>query len=152
MMTVQVDELPLQAPDQPAKAEPVWGVAVSVTVLFGGKAAAQGGAQLMPDGLLLTKPNPSPALVTSSREPWANVAVTVLSALSVTTQVVALPPQPPDQPMNAEPALAVAVSVTLSPNAKVLLQVLPQAMPEGLLVTGPLPLPALAIASVRTAW
>jgi hypothetical protein len=61
--------------------------------------------------------------------------------------VVETPVQPPDQPMNNEPLLAVAVRVTAVPAATLALQAEPQAMPAGLLLTGPLPVPALLSSS-----
>jgi len=53
---------------------------------------------------------------------------------------------PPLQPANTDPADAVAVSVTVLPVgnwALAALQVVPQLMPDGLLVTVPVPVPAL---------
>src|SRR4051794_34074350 len=76
-------------------------------------------------------------------EPVLKVAVTFLAASMVTAQVVATPVHAPDQPANTEPELGVAVSVTMAPEVKLALQTEPQAIPEGLDVTGPLPAPAL---------
>ena len=60
---------------------------------------------------------------------------------------VDVPLQAPDQPTNLEPDAAVAVSLTDVPLAKLALQVVPQLMPDGLLVTVPAPLPALCTVS-----
>jgi len=70
------------------------------------------------------------------------VAATVSLALSVTMQVGLLPQLPPTQPAKDEFALAVGVSVTCVPGEKLALQMVPQLMPEGLLVTVPFPVPA----------
>ena len=56
---------------------------------------------------------------------------------------VDVPLQAPDQPANVEPDAAVAVSLTDVPLANLALQVDPQLMPDGLLVTVPVPVPAL---------
>jgi hypothetical protein len=70
-----------------------------------------------------------------------NVAITFSLALSVTTQVGLVLQFASVQPANVEFALAVAVSVTLVPSGKLALQVAPQLIPEGLLVTVPVPVP-----------
>jgi hypothetical protein len=48
---------------------------------------------------------------------------------------------PPDQPANVEPLFAIAVSVTDAPLLNDALHVVPQLIPEGLLVTVPKPVP-----------
>jgi hypothetical protein len=68
--------------------------------------------------------------------------VTEAAAVRVTAQVL-VPVQAPDQPANVEPEAAVAVSVTAVPLAKLALHVGAQLIPEGLLVTVPVPVPAL---------
>src|SRR5579863_1658883 len=60
MVTVQVPA-PVQAPLQPAKVEPAFGVAVNVTLVPEEKFAAQVAGQLIPAGLLITVPAPLPA-------------------------------------------------------------------------------------------
>jgi hypothetical protein len=67
-----------------------------------------------------------------------NVAVTEVLDVRVTAHVP-MPVQAPDQPANVAPELGVAVSVTGVPLAKLALHVVPQLMPEGLLVTVPGP-------------
>jgi hypothetical protein len=142
--------VPVQAPDQPVNVELEAGVAVRVTAVPLGKLAVQVEPQLMPEGLLVTVPDPAPASLTVS---WTGgtaevlkVAVTAASAVSVTLHAP-VPVQAPDHPAKEEPGLAVAVRVTAAPASKVALQVLPQLMPAGLLATTPLPLPAVCTAS-----
>lgn len=69
-----------------------------------------------------------------------NVAVTEVLATRFTVQVP-VPLHAPDQPANVEPELGAAVSVTDVPLEKLALQVVPQLMPDGLLVTAPAPVP-----------
>src|SRR5436309_2609295 len=76
------------------------------------------------------------------------VAVTGWAALIVTTQIpVPLHPAPL-QPLNTDPLAGVAVSVTDVPLANDALQVAPQLIPTGLLVTVPPPLPVLVTVRV----
>ena len=60
--TVQVP-VPLQAPDQPVKAEPEPAAAVNVTLVPDVKDAEQVAEQLTPAGELVTVPVPVPAFV-----------------------------------------------------------------------------------------
>jgi hypothetical protein len=55
IVNVQDGEVPLQAPDQPTKVEPVFGVAVSLTTVPG--------LNVEPVGLFVTIPLPVPALL-----------------------------------------------------------------------------------------
>jgi hypothetical protein len=74
----------------------------------------------------------------------SNVAVTSVSPCSENVQAEVLPTQPPLQPPNDEVPTGVSVSVTVLPLAKLALQVpavLAQLMPEGELVTVPVPAP-----------
>ena len=85
----------------------------------------------------------------------SNVNVIVRFALIVTAQVSALSSQAsepvPDQPVNAEPLVATAVNVTTVPLSKFAVQLFDeeQAMPAGLELTVPLPVPVNAVVSVR---
>ena len=64
-LTVQVP-VPVQAPDHPAKEDPVLGVAVSVTAVELEKLALHVVPQLMPAGELETVPVPAPLVATVS--------------------------------------------------------------------------------------
>ena len=70
-----------------------------------------------------------------------NVAVTDCAWVMLTTHVVFVPVQAPLHPVKVAPDKGDAVRVTLIPAINEALQVLPQLMPAGLLVTRPLPLP-----------
>jgi hypothetical protein len=149
IVTVQVP-IPTQPPPfQPVKSDPAAGVAVNVTDVPFVNPKAQVAPQAMPAGALETVPDPEPLLFTVRVNDWsAKVAVTLRAALIVTVQVLAVPEQPPPlQPEKVEPAAGAAVRVTAVPDVKEVEQVAPQAMPAGLLVTVPLPAPALV--SVR---
>lgn len=70
MITVQA-EMPLQAPDHPAKKAPLAGTGVSFTLVPEAKEALHVGLQVMPAGVLVTVPVEVPASVTLS---WNVVA------------------------------------------------------------------------------
>ena len=151
MVTVQALAVPVQAPDQLVKVEPADGVAVRVTLAFRLKLAEQAVPQVMRVGELVTVPDPVPALVTVNSRTGTKLAVAVLATFVVTVQVVAVPVQAPLQPLNRELDAAVAVRVTVALLAKLKLQVLPQLIPVGELVTVPVPVPVLVTVSLA-AW
>jgi len=62
-VTLQVP-VPVQAPDQPVKVEPAFGVAVSVMAVPLGKVPLHVVPQVMPVGTLVTDPPPVPANTT----------------------------------------------------------------------------------------
>src|SRR5437867_7204944 len=137
-------------PLQPVKVEPAAGAAVKVTAVPLTYVAAQVAPQEMPAGALVTVPVPAPlGLTVSVKVGTAKVAVTVVPALSVTVQVPVPEQPPPLQPLNVDPAAGAAVKVTTVPLAYAAMQVAPQEMPAGLLVTVPIPGPALLTVSVK---
>jgi hypothetical protein len=73
----------------------------------------------------------------------SNVAVTDLAAFTARVHVAAVPAdaQSPPQPPKVEPAVALAVRVTLVPLAKLAVQIPGQVIPAGVLITVPVPLP-----------
>jgi len=150
-MTVVQVPVPLHPPPlHPTKIDPADAVAVSVTELPVGNEALQVFPQLMPAGLLVTVPAPPPVLVTVRVEGTAlNVAVTDLLAL-ITTVHVPVPLHPlPLQPPKVDPDAGAAVNVTVVPDEKGKLHVVPQSIPAGLLVTVPSPTPALVTVRVN---
>jgi hypothetical protein len=78
---------------------------------------------------------------------FAKVAVTVVSAFTVTSQSPVPVHPPPLNPVNVEPVAAVADSVTLLPPSTISLHVEPQSIPAGVLVTVPEPVPAFVTVS-----
>ena len=62
-------------------------------------------------------------------------------------QVALVPVQPPAQPTKVEPSAEAAVRVTAVPGAKLAPHVCPQLMPDGVLLTLPLPVPLRVTAS-----
>src|SRR5580704_16935329 len=69
------------------------------------------------------------------------LAVTVVSALSVRAQPSMPLHPPPDQPAKVEPPAAAALNVICVPVSKLAVQVGPQLIPDGVLVTVPAPAP-----------
>src|SRR5580704_5637048 len=76
------------------------------------------------------------------------LALIVVSALRVTVQAAVPLHPPPDQPPKIDPWVDAALSVTCVPVAKFAEQVGPQLIPDGALVTVPVPVPVSAIVSV----
>ena len=110
----------------------------------------------MPAGTLDTLPDPFPfcILFTASVNiplpaDVLNVAVTAVFAFTASVQVPVPEQPPPLQPANTDPEDGVAVRVTTVPLENDLEQLEPQLMPEGLLVTVPVPVPDLFTWSVR---
>jgi hypothetical protein len=136
-------------PDHPWNTDPGDAAAVRVTLELVVKLPVHVAPQLIPAGEEVTVPVPVPVRFTVRlKVPSANVAVTFLAALIVTTHCP-VPEQPsPDQPWKVMPVPAFAVSVTVVPSLKVALQVAPQLMPVGTEVTVPVPAPALVTVSV----
>ena len=69
------------------------------------------------------------------------LGITVVAALSVTTQLPVPGQPPPIQPIKVELGCAAALSITLVPAANALTQVAPQRIPDGMLAMRPLPVP-----------
>jgi len=151
IVTVQLLAVPVQAPLQPVNVEPTAGAAVRVTAVPDVNEVEHVVPQLMPAGALVIVPLPVPALLTVSanEDGSANVAVTFRAAFIVTVQVLAVPVQPPLQPVKVDPAAGAALSVTTVPDVNEVEQVVPQLMPAGALVTVPLPAPALLTVSAK---
>src|SRR5439155_1633300 len=78
--------------------------------------------------------------VLSDERVGAKVAVTAVAADTVTVQGPVPAQPPPLQPAKTELALGVAVSTTTAPLAKLAVQLAPQLMSPGMLVTVPFPL------------
>jgi hypothetical protein len=93
----------------------------------------------MEESLLTTLPEPLPARLTIRVGKALKVAVIDLS-VSIVRMQVAVPLHPPAHPAKTVPILGVAVNVTAVPELKEALQVDPQLMPEGELVTLPDPI------------
>jgi hypothetical protein len=100
----------------------------------------------MPEGELVTVPVPLTVTVRASS--GVNVAVTLFAAFIVRLQLP-VPEQAPDQPENPYPLEGAAVRVTPVPYEYVVEQVPGQEMPEGELVTVPLPLtPTVSVSGI----
>ena len=70
----------------------------------------------------------------------------------IVTKHLPVPEHAPDQPVNFEPDFADAVRVTSFPTANACVHMTPHEIPAGMLVTTPLPVPALVtVRSLATA-
>jgi hypothetical protein len=137
LMVTEQDPAPEQSPDQLVKTVLAPGAAVRVTTVFLSNCALQVDPQLIPAGELVTVPEP--LLMTVRVSCPVKLAETVLAALMVTEQEP-VPEQPdPFHPLNTELAPGVAVSVTTVLVANCPLQLEPQLIPAGELVTVPEP-------------
>ena len=129
IVTVQLAFVPLHAPLQPRKLWPAGGVAVTVTSVPAAYLAEQLLPQSMPAGELLMVPGllrpadkvklepPPPPPPPPTTTTVLNVAVTVLSAFTVTVQVGALPAHAPPHASRLAPAAGLAVKATVLPGA-----------------------------------
>ena len=130
-----------QAPPQPCSTWPVAGVAVRTTVVPGANGAEQMLPQSMPAGCETSRPSPvTPTLrlTGSGAGAAANAAVTAPPLV----RVQLLPTEPVQTPPHDRriwPAAGTAVRVMDVLAGTLMLQMLPQSIPEGL-VTRPLPL------------
>jgi hypothetical protein len=101
-------------PDQPAKLEPLAAVAVKVTDVPLVNTSVQSVPQLIP--VPVTVPLPVPLLFTVREKVLVlKVAVTVVTALIDTVQVLVPVHPPPLHPANVDPDAAAAVSTTEAP-------------------------------------
>ena len=156
IVTSQVNAVPVQAPLQPAKLEPLMIEAVNFTMVFWLNEALQIGSQLMPAGLLETLPDPVPALVIVKANVFAGavlkIAVTDCAAFIATAQGPAALLHAPLQPAKTLPLAGAAISVIFEPLAKFAVQVAPQSIPATVLETVPKPVPVLVILSAKVVW
>jgi hypothetical protein len=120
MTTVQAVAVPLQAvPLQPANREPDAALAVRVTRVPDAKPCVQSLPQLIPEGELVTVPDPLPERFTVSvlAVDELNVAVIPTAALRVTLQLPVPLQPPPLHPAKVDPDAGLAVNVTRVPDA-----------------------------------
>jgi len=134
--------VPVHAPDQPLKTLLAAGVSVSVTGVFGGNVAEQVPGHAIPAGLLVTVPDPAPAMVTDKASPAPKAAVTLSAPVTVRLQVA--PEQAPPHPTkNVLPGVSLRVTFVFWGNTAE--HVVGQLIPAGLLVTVvPVPPPVMA--------
>jgi hypothetical protein len=147
MVTMQGPVPPHPSPSQPTKVEPVAADVVRMTTvpaLNDAEHTVLPVPQASHAGLLLTVPLPAPALVTVKLYVGSmKTAVTCRAWLIVRVQEVLVPTQSPLQPTKVEPVQGATVNVTAVPLAKFAKHSVPQAIPAGLLVTVPYPLPPI---------
>jgi len=105
----------------------------------------------MPEGELTTVPvaPPESETVVDRVEVDAKFAVTDVLAFITTVHVPVPVHAPPLHPVKTLPELAAAVNVTLVPELKFTEHFGPQLIPVGVLVTVPLPVPALVTDNVN---
>src|SRR4030095_7248238 len=132
----------LRSPLHPVNAEPRAGAARRTTRVAAAKFAEQSVTQSIDPGLPVTRPFPLPLRPTFNVLPLtANMAVQVFLRFMVTTP--SAQSGPPLHPEKTEPEAGVGVRTTVAPFEKSAAQVDPQFIPSGLLVTIPVPVPAV---------
>ena len=145
IVSVQVVVVPLHAPPHCWKVAPEPALAVSVTIVFTGKACAQIPPQLMPAGLLVTMLVDEPRRTTWRPKLLAGalkVAVTATLPVRVSLHVGFVEqPELPAQLTKLESGSGVAASVASEPALNDCAQTAPQLSPIGSLVTPPVPVP-----------
>lgn|SRR5690242_4565184 len=107
--TVQVELVPVHAPVQLEKTNPVVGAAVIVITVPSGTEALQVFPQLMPLSPITV---PFPDVETPNLNIWAKLAVTFIASVMLSVQVSAFPAHAPPQPRKMLPLFALAVTVT----------------------------------------
>ena len=143
IVTVQ-EPVPLHAPPQPANVEPAAGAAVSVIDVPCATVWVQSVPQLIPAARDGARRRCRARVTVSVLSVRPKVAVTLRAAVMSTTQAP-VPVQAPLQPVNTLSTPGAALSWTSVPCANDALQVAPQLMPAGVLVTVPVP-PPVAVA------
>ena len=147
-------DVPLQEPPQVTNVYPGSGVAIKFTTVPAGNDVVHVPVQVVLAGELLIEPPPvdRPLITGTVRETFAsgtNVAVTEVFAASVIVQGAVPTQEAPVQPENADPAAGTGVRVIVEPESNGAVQLVPQLMPAGALVTDPVPLPASVIAKLN---
>jgi len=149
-VTVQLP-IPLHAPPQPANSQPLAGEAVRVTCVPAAKLALQVEPQSIPAGAHVTAPPELP--ITDTERACDAFCVNIANTFGGAFGGPMVSVQEPvplhgggsieadiePHPEKVQPLAGVAVRVTCVPEANVAVQVVGQSMPEGELITVPLP-------------
>ena len=121
IVTVQFSTPTHPPPFQPAKVEPAAAVAVSVICVPETKLAEHVPPQLIPEGLLVTVPEPLPAGATDSMK-LCGIAEKIAATVGLPAKVYVQGAVPlhtvPPHPEKVEPGAALAVRVTCWPLVK----------------------------------
>jgi hypothetical protein len=139
--------VPRQAPAQRENFHPIVGFAARVIVPTG-KRPLQRVPHAIPAGELVTLPEPT-FFTERAAIRFEKLAVTVVSPVTVSGQVGAVPVHPPDQPEKIEVASGVAVSVAFWPVRMSTVHVVPQFSEPLESVTVPPPVPIFCTVTLR---
>ncbi len=116
-------------PFHPVNTEPASAVAVNVTVVPPGYVPVQSPPQVIPAGFEVTAPAPVLLTVTVKGAGAGRLKVAVTVAVVDTAQLPVPLQPPPLHPVNTDPALGVAVKITVVPPGNCSLQSPPQLIP-----------------------